>query len=375
MRAFSWLPRLVVVFAAAAVLRPSHLSAQAIIRAGESTYVRIGILVQGWADWQQASDASGTVLTGTQQNLFLRRTRMLLPGQLTKDLYFYFQIDSGNIGKNKPPGALNPTVTFTDAFLLWKLSPEFQLQTGLFYVPTSRNALTGSRSYLTLDTGPTSFLEAAPTESNTGGRDTGIGVQGYVFGGRLQYRTGVYQGQRSTGSQNAFRYAGRLQYEFFDQDSTILDLGYVYPGTNLGKKKIVAVGVSSDNQGDYHSYNADVFADIPVGRGDAATSSLNWIHYDGETRFPTLPRQNDYLFEAGYFISSIQLQPFLQYHRQSFSDAAFQVNDSRRYQVGFNYYVIGQTLKVTPAFTRLIPDLGSKVATNEYTLQLQFAYF
>ena len=359
----------------AILLLPVRSDAQAILKAGDSTFIRFGVSLQAWADFQEMPDATGTVKNGTQQNLFLRRARLMMVGQVVEDLSFYLQLDSSNLGKNKAAGApFAPAVSVLDAFGLWRLSPSFQLQGGLFYVPFSRATLTGSRSFLTLDANPGAFIASAPTESISM-RDTGFGAMGFLFGDRLQYRTGVYQGQRPPGSQASFRYAGRVQYEFFDAETGYLYQGYVYPGTNLGKKKILAVGVGSDNQGDYHAYSADVFADLPVGKGDAVTANASWFHYDGETRLPTFPRQNDYVLEAGYYVSSIRTQPFLQYFRQSFSDEASQANNLRKYQAGLNYYVSGQNLKLTAAYTRFVPDLASKVATNQFTIQLQVGYF
>jgi hypothetical protein len=367
--------RFAAIAALAVALLPAPADGQATIKASDTTFMKIGILLQSWADWQEVADASGTDTIGYQQNLFVRRARFQVAGQIAKDLTFLYVLDSSNIGKNKAAGTtLTATISTLDAFVVWKLAPEFQLQGGFFYVPLGRSTLTRSSSYLTLDAGPTSFLASAPTQSSSM-RDTGFGVMGFLLGDRLQYRAGVYQGERLAGSKNPYRYAGRVQYEFFDTETGYLYQGYLYPGTNLGQRKILAIGAGSDNQGAYHAYAADIFADIPVGQGDAVTGSISWFHYDGEIRFPTLPRQNDYLVEAGYYVSSITLQPFLQFHAQNFSDAANDSKNSRRYQAGLNYYVSGQNLKLTAAYTWLVPKLSTAPATNQVTIQLQIFYF
>ncbi len=380
-RSIDRIPGCAAILALTLLALPAPVEAQAIVKVNDDVYFRFGINIAAQADWQQIPNSAGTETIGYQQNLFVRRARLLTGGQVARDVSFFLQLDSSNIGKNKAPGsAFTPAVSVLDALVQWKVATEFQPQAGLFYVPLGRTTLTGSASNLTLIGGPSSFLSSSATQSTTM-RDTGFGATGYLLDSRLQYRAGVYQGERQAGSRNAFRYAGRVQYEFFDADLGLLNLGYIYPGTNLGKKKIVAVGIGSDNQGDYHAYTADVFADIPVGAqdkvkgGDAVTGSLSWFHYDGGSRFASLPRQNDYLLEAGFLFASVKLQPFLQLHAQDFSDPASSSKNTRQYEVGMHYYVHGLNLKVSGAYTRLVPKASASPATNQLTFQLQCFYF
>ena len=51
---------------------PGIANAQAIIKVNDTVNFRLGILLQGWADWNGQSDATGNT-AGFQQNLFLRR--------------------------------------------------------------------------------------------------------------------------------------------------------------------------------------------------------------------------------------------------------------------------------------------------------------
>jgi Phosphate-selective porin O and P len=357
------------------ILAAGPAQAQAVVMVNDTTFLKLGVLLQSRADWQEFASTDGTTTTGYAQNLFIRRFRFLVAGQVLEGVTFFYQLDNSNLGKNKASAAaLANGLNTLDAFAMWKLIPGLQLQAGLFYVPMGRNVLTASSSALTLDTGPTSLLSNAQTQGNEF-RDTGLGATGFFLNDHLQYRAGVFQGERLPGSKNSFRYAARVQYEFFDTETGYLHQGYVYQGTNWGEKKIVAIGAGSDNQGAYHAYAADAFADIPTGKGDAVTGSVNWFHYDGETRFATLPRQNDYLFEAGYYFSAVKLQPFLQFHGQSFSDAVNDSKSSHRYQAGLHYLVSRQNLKLTAAYTRLAPKLGSATSTNEFTIQLQVFYF
>ena len=80
-------------------LLPAVASAQAIIKVNDNVNFRLGILLQGWADWNGQSDAAGDT-AGFQQNLFLRRARFFLGGQVAKDVTFFFMTDNPNLGKS-----------------------------------------------------------------------------------------------------------------------------------------------------------------------------------------------------------------------------------------------------------------------------------
>lgn len=370
--------RVILVCAAtAASLAPAPARAQAIIKVSDTVNIKFGFQLQAWADFQELTNATGTdTINGYQQNLFIRRGRFIVAGNLAKDVTFFFLTDVPNLGKNKSSGtALSSGFIVQDAFVQWKVANEFQLQGGFFLVPLGRATLASTSTFITLDAAPAGSISNAATQSS-GFRDTGFGATGFFLKDHLLYRAGVFQGERQPGSRNAFRYAGRVQYDLFDTET-----GYVYTGTNLGKRKVVAFGLGSDNQGDYHAYTADAFADIPVGPGDAATGrdavtgQFGFFHYDGQTRLPGVARQNLYLFEAGYYCKTLKAQPFFQFQRQDYSDS---VNDGRtnnRFQAGLNYYVSGQNLKFTFAYTRVVPNLSELAATNEFTVQLQAFYF
>ena len=367
------LSRFALVFAAPLVaLLPAIANAQALVKVNDDVFFRLGIQAQMWGDWQQDT----TPAAGYAQNLYLRRIRFILAGQVAKDVSFFFQTDNPNIGKSTQTvaggagaKALGAGFLLQDAWVEWKIANEFRLDAGLFLVPFCRNCLQSTSSYTTLDITPLAALANAVTQSS-GTRDTGFGAKGYLLGDHLEYRAYVFSGARDPGVKNSFRYSGRVQYDFLDTET-----GYVYSGLNMGKKKILAVGVGSDNQADFHAYSADAFFDLPVGTVGAVAGQAAWYHYDGEDRFTALPRQNDYLGELGFYIGGLKLEPFVQYHKIDFSDAVNTNNGQERYQGGLTYFVYGHNLKFTGAFTRLLPKNPAVRATNEVTVQLQAFYF
>ena len=250
------------------VLRPAY--AQAVIKVNEDVNFKFGVLGQF-----QADTISNPEPEPNTNNLFVRRLRLMFAGQVAKNVTFFVQTDAPNLGKELPAGKnIQPSVILQDAYASVKVADALIFDAGLVFVPGSRDNLTLTATLLPIDYGPFTFSDATPEES-TLGRDTGFQARGYLLGNRLEYRLGAFQGFRDAGSDNPFRYAGRVQYNLLDTEQ-----GYLYTGTSLGKKKILAVGATFDAQRDFRAYDADVFFDHPLGPG-AVTCQFDYNHFDG----------------------------------------------------------------------------------------------
>lgn len=344
--------------AAALAALPGAAQAQAIVRINDDVWLRFGMQLNGWADWTQTAPSGGYA-----ENLYLRRDRFLVTGAVAPGVTFFFQTDDVNLGK--APKSLAAGFVVQDAWMEWKIRDAFAVDAGQFIVPFSRNSLQGTLSYLTMDVSPTSTLIINSNPSDAA-RDTGVEAKGYlVDGGRLEYRLALTQGVREAGSRNAFRDSAYLQYDFFDTER-----GYVYHGTNLGTKKILALSAGYDGQNSYHAYNADVFATIPVRAGDEIAGQVQWSHYDGESFLAAPARQNDYLLELAYFVAAAKVQPFAKLEEQRFGAADLQQRDMTRWGAGLHYYVHGLNLKLSAQYLRVLPRSPIK-DTNELTLAMQ----
>jgi hypothetical protein len=337
---------------------PAH--AQAEIKVNEDVNFKFGVL-----GMFQADTISNPEPEPNTNNLFVRRLRLIFAGQVAKNVTFFVQTDAPNLGKVLPAGKnITPSVILQDAYASVKVSDALIVDTGLVFVPGSRNNLTLTATLLPIDYGPFTFNDATAEES-TLGRDTGVQARGYLLGSRLEYRVGAFQGFRDAGSDNSFRYAGRVQYNLLDTET-----GYLYTGTNLGKKKILAVGGTFDRQRDFRAYDADVFFDHPLGPG-AVTAQFDYNHFDGGSRLTTLQKQNDVLVEAGYLIKALKLTPLLQFARRDIDGQS--AGDQTTTSVGANYWWAGLNANVKAAYSRISPKGLSK--QNEFTVQLQLFYF
>jgi hypothetical protein len=343
------------------ILSAAPARAQIVVNAGDDVNFRLGVLGQFQAD---SLENPGT--NANSDNLFVRRLRLIFGGQVAKNVTFFIETDAPNLGKTLPGGKnIQPAMVLQDAYAEFKTSNAFAVDAGLMYVPFSRNALQSAITLLPIDYGAYTFTQSAPAQS-LNGRDTGFQAKGYLLEDRLEYRVGAFQGLRDTLSHNAFRYAGRLQYNFFDTET-----GFFYTGTYLGKKKILSVGAAFDSQLHYHAYDADVFTDYPVGPG-AITAQFDYNRFDGDVTLLTLPKQNDLLLELGYLIRSLKLTPVLQFVRKDV--VATSVGDEKRVSIGANYWWAGYNANIKAAFMRIDPT-APLPTQKEFTVQLQLSFF
>jgi hypothetical protein len=354
---------LLCVIGAILALVPAPASAQIVVKNEDVTF-KFGVQGQLWGDWTQ--DATGS--QGYQQNFYLRRARIIMGGDIGKDISFFVETDDPKLGIT--PKNLSSGFLLQDALLEWRPSKVFQVVGGLMIVPFSRNGLQSTLSYLTLDVSPISTVSNSATQSSAL-RDVGFEAKGFFFKDRLQYRIGEFSGERDANGHNSPRTVGYLQYDFFAPEK-----GYLFSGTALGKQKILAVDAGFDKQGAYRGTSANVAAALPVNQGDEVAAQFQFTHYDGRAKFAAIPDQNDTLLEAGYYLHRAKVQPFLKHETQNFVAAANASKDINRFGAGANYYIRGQNLKWTLQYLRAMPrNTTTLKPANELTMQLQLMYW
>lgn len=343
------------------VLACAPVSGQIVIKS-EDVDFKLGVLGQFWGDWTQNPETGGYA-----QNLYLRRGRLLLGGEIGEDISFFFDTDDPNLGKT--PKVLNSGFLIQDACLEWKVNNAFRVGGGLILVPFARQPLQSPASFYQIDISNISTVNNASTSSSAL-RDMGFQARGFFLQDHLLYRLGAFEGERDAAARNSLRTAGYVQYDFFSTET-----GYSFVGTALGQKKILAVDGGFDKQGRYRSWSGNVASDTPVRHGDEIGVNFQYIHYDGASMFRTIPNQNDLLLELAYYIRCVKLQPFVAVSSQNFVAAGEQSKDVERYGSGINYYFRGQSLKWTLQYNRIVPRNATAKPGNEMTMQLQLFYF
>lgn len=353
----------------------------ATIVVSDTVSVRFGFLSQTWADFSENVRQDSSVA----QNIFLRRMRLMMAGQVGSHLTFFFQTDSPNLGR--VGGGFNrsgsPALIIQDAIL--EVQPgsgsEFLLDAGLLYVPLCRSCSGNAALLLPLDFNSYTFL-STPLAGLSVGHDVGLMAKGYLNDRRIEYRIGAFSGARTSlagvppvaTASNALRGAGRIAVQLLDPEAEV----QAYPGTYFGKKRVLSVGVGADRQGDYAAVSADAFFSHPVGT-DGVTASATFIRYDGGTFFAALPKQDTFEAEAGWHFNGPGVTPWLKVEGRRIDEAQKSIanQDETRLQVGATYYIAGHWANLKAAYTRAtLERFGtSSLAQNGVTVQLQGFFF
>ncbi len=351
----------------AVAVRPAAAQWQIDSKDGKAS-ITIGFLIQPQLELLETADQEDT-----SSNLFVRRFRILLGGQLNEHWSFFFETDSPNIGKVSPnPGGVAPgakeqgDMFVQDAFVTYSRSHAFKVDAGMIMLPHCRNGTQSAATLLAIDYGPYTFVDSVPGGERVG-RDYGVQVRGYPANQRLEYRLAVSQGVRGPEARNPLRITGRAVYYPWGAET-----GFFYGGTFQGTKRQAGFGGGFDVQDDSRIYSADAFFETPVrNKTQGVTLQFNWMHDDGGTFLPALPKQDAFLIEAGYHVANHRLTPFAQYQAREFANAA--APDQRSLQAGVAWWLAGHQRNIKFSAGRLHTE--GQPDRTQVLMQLQVFYF
>ena len=366
------------LIAALFLLAFGRAEAQAIIKVNDNVSFKLGLLLQGQWDEQQVANAENNATGGWQQNLLVRRARIILGGQVAPNVFFYVDTENASLGKSTQTtatgaGGKAPTTGFNllDAVGEWRIAKEFNIEFGEILVPTNRWILTSSASTFMLDQSAYNNLPSTALQNNTG-RDTGFMARGFLADDHLEYRSAFLSGMRLPGVKNAFRFTEWLQYDVLDTEVYALPS---YAGANYGNRKILAIAGGYDTQGGYKLESANLFLDLPTSFG-SFESTVVYQHVDGSTFITSLPKEDTFSVEAGVYLKPAFVAPIIRYEERDYSATANKPKNEKRYVGGLNIYPYKKfenNFNIKVWFSRVAPNVG--FATNEFTLQMQVFYF
>ena len=363
--------------------------------------VRFGLLLQ-----PQYQSLGETTYTGQGQNLYLRRTRVIVGGTLFGVVDYFFDTDYPNLflgqaASGTPSVKYVPQFNIQDAFATWRLfgktryGDTIMLDAGYMLPPMAHNAVQGAGTLFGWDYFKFTFqhdeaFQTPPLVDDPAARDVGVQLRGLLVGGHLEYRAALFQGLRgaktttATGSQNFFRVTGRIQINLLDPET-----GFFYAGTYLGEKRILSVGGSYDFQNGlddgYQYWDADAFLDLPVGPG-VATAQLDVAHWNGHSFIPQVPimgqvgvvleDQTAVMAEAGYTFFCARLSPIGRFEHLHGPSLPTQ----NRYSGGLAFWPYGHNSNIKAFYTRITqdptpPPSPAVHATNQFNLQWQIYFF
>lgn len=183
----------------------------------------------------------------------IRRARPIVEGTLFQNFDFRFM-----------PDFAGSSTTIQDAYLNWRLRPEFQIQAGKFKAPVSLERLQSATAL--------SFAERGFPAALLPNRDIGVMLHGSLFDARLDYAVGAFNGTTDSGSViqdsddskdvNARLFAHPFRAK---PDSILRGLGLGIAGT-YGEHEGAPRLYPTPGQQTFFSYNAGVVNDGTVWR-------------------------------------------------------------------------------------------------------------
>jgi Phosphate-selective porin O and P len=339
---------------------------------------------------------SGASETSTTTNFNFRRNRIALTGAWGEHFSLYVQtefedeLNLGALGVTSVNQGANFQIL--DAAMRFDFKPGFKLTVGKFKYNFSRENLEACEQPLTLDR---SLFIRAPY---VGTRDYGVAIWGNLFKDRFQYRADVMEGRRAISGvvapQSNPRVSVRGHVTLLDPEN-----GYGYRGTYLGTKKVLTFGGAYQFESkltytdpanqlgpkDYKGWTADGFFEYPM--KDAGTVTLSGAYekvdlggaYQGANPDPgstgIFGEKNGWYGKAGYLLPKTPLQLFGRFEKWRFA-CLNNVYDQRIdwWAAGANYYIWGQSLKLTAEFSHTAFDQPGSRDFNTFVTQLQLVF-
>ena len=324
---------------------------------------------------------SGTGAPGDPRGSFrIRRAKFKLEGWIyQKNLTYEVQMNWPAVtGSN--PGAL-----LEDANIGWDPggTGRFRVLAGQLKVPFGHQELTSSGNQQFVD-------RSLVSNEYARGRDTGVAVQGALFGNRLEYRAGLFNGNgltRSTNDNGTFQYNARLMWQPNGSQSLVHRAwvsGALYSEADFESKEtpIYAFGLNLERNDFHRTTTANDLKSTIIGldgvfkyRGFYGTAEVYWRR--------RTPEEGASFDSNGWFVQGGQmlnegrtLEAAFRYAARDVSDAVDR-DDVSEVRGGVNYYYRRHALKLQADFgrveTQLGPGGGSRT-DNEFRVQTQFVF-
>lgn len=263
--------------------------------------VNVGALLQPWFQ-MTAPDGKGEGSPGVgapdgkspSWDFFMRRARILVYGNITKDLAYFVETDQPNLGKG---GDWNQPMFVQDAFFSYTFMPELKVDVGMMLVPLSHHTLEGATGLNALDY----HADTIRFPAGKVFRDTGIQLRGLAANNLLHYRLGVFEGVRAgavpaptamgtagaepLNSKGLPRFAAQLRFNIMGEEAD-----FFLKGIYFSPKPLISVGIGADIQpngvrkvnnepGLYRALSLDAFVEYPFTADDELIFKGNVFNY------------------------------------------------------------------------------------------------
>jgi hypothetical protein len=336
---------------------------------GEEAVLNVNVLLQPQS--QLLKDAAPVGHVGT--DLYLRRIRLLVFGNVTKNLSFFIETDQPNYGRD---GNFDVSLFMQDAFVSYMFADKVWVDAGLLIAPLSRHNLQGAIALNTVDY-HAGLVHFTPGVGKVW-RDTGVQLRG--FAGPLGFRAALLNGAEGVRKPDATvnpddlpRGVAHVRWNFLTREEDLF-----FQGIYFDDKPRLSVGLGADYQpsavataSGVHASLAlatDVFLDIPLAGDQSVVFQTHVFHY--REGFDNMMSGTGFFSEAGWRIG--RFEPVLS---GEYFNSRVVNQDQLILRPGFNVWFQGHTfnLKTEVAFAR-VGDLSRADTAITGTAQLQFFY-
>ncbi|MHB8843581.1 MAG: selenite/tellurite reduction operon porin ExtI [Nitrospirota bacterium] len=391
------IPKLILFLFAGAVLlcmgTPEARAFDPMTFGEEGAFLKIDFQGQLYGVWRDTG--SGPDKTSSTTDLFFRRNRVSFWGH-GNDIYgFIVQIeytgerDVAPLGINGEP---QKDFSALDAYFMADVSNYFRVYAGKQKIQLTRENLEDCFEPLSLDR---SLFIYTPFKHS---RDTGLVLWGNIPEIQSQYRLEASKGKDDivNAPKSSLMYSGRFHVSLLEPE-----YAYGYKGTYLGGQKVLTIGggaqyepgaVFSDitaktGQKNYSAWTADIFFNYPIGEG-AVTASAAYLETDfGEAYKGGDPdpeaigidgEKKGWYAKAGFLLPGKKIQPFARYEEWRFASLYDVYNQKIKWTgAGANYYIDGQSLRITVEYARTNFDKESNTESQDFktvTAMLQYRF-
>jgi hypothetical protein len=314
----------------------------------DDTWLQLRFLAQLQAETLE--NAAGVESDKWTRDFFIRRARIMGSGSVHRKVRFFFSTDVPNTGKQGVPN----DVIWNDGFVDFQLAPEFNISFGRILMPFSPENNSSAATLLGIDYN-LNVLKTPTPINRAFWRDDGIQVRGVLAGGVVEYRGGVFKGERSflrsgevpvlNNPDNSLRTTGLAMINLADAQP-----GWFYNPNSLGSLRVLSVGAGVDRipnstVGIENSTAWNVFAlveqPLAGGRLNATAAYYDWDGpaWAGGFQGNTVGAQVGYVL-PGRLLEG-QWQPVVRLQRQDNSDTDVSLNTIN---LGLNYLLQGHAI-------------------------------
>lgn len=358
--------------------------AAAVLRINDQSWLAFTYEMQLFLQYRD--QGTGLDRDDSTTDIFFRRNRLGLRGQVTDNYGFLLQIEhQGDRTIDDIEVRDEPIDRFTvlDAFLIAKFDNAFQVRAGLYKDALVREHNEACFFPLSVDR---SLFVYTPIRRES--RDFGVLLWGNLADDRIQYKLAATKGLDSRDApESSLRYTARVHLTLLEPENLP-----IYFGTYLGKKKVLTVGAGVQYEPDavfgnvaagtfpkdYMAWTYDVFFEYPTESAGTFTASAAFLQIDFDDAYKggdpdpfavgIHGEKNGWYAKAGYLLPNKvgpgNVQFFGRYEQWNFAELrGITDQDINWYAFGLNYLLKGHDLRITLEYS--MNDFDQEDSENE----------